>query len=56
MADAPPPVIPPAELARWDATIAAAEECDKAAGKTDPAIVNARAAFGRSAAASGRRK
>jgi hypothetical protein len=47
--------IPPAELDRWDATIATAEECDKAAGKTDDAIVNARSAFGRFATANGRR-
>lgn len=46
--------IPPAELERWDATIATVEECDKAAGKTNQATVNARAAFGRFAAASGR--
>jgi hypothetical protein len=43
---APIPVIPPAELARWDATIATAEECVGAAAEPDPAIVNARAAFG----------
>ena len=44
--------IPPAELARWDATLTAVEETDLAAGRTDPAIALARAAFGR---ASGRR-
>lgn len=48
--DAP---IPAVELDRWDATLHTAEECDKAAGKTDPAIVNARAAH---SAAANRRK
>jgi hypothetical protein len=43
---APIPVIPPAELARWDATIATAEAADKAAGITDPGTVSARAAYG----------
>lgn len=55
MAETPPPVIPPAELALWAATIATAEECDKAAGKTDPAIVNARAACSAAFRANGRR-
>ena len=36
--------ISPAELERWDATIATREACDQAAGKTDQATVNARAA------------
>jgi hypothetical protein len=47
--------IPPAELALWGAAVTALEECDKAAGITDPGTVNARAAFGRFAAANGRR-
>lgn len=42
MADTP---ILPAELARWDATIATAEACDKAAGITDKGTVSARAAL-----------
>jgi hypothetical protein len=46
-------VIPPAELARWDETIATAEACDKAAGKTNLGTVNARTAH--TAAANGRR-
>jgi hypothetical protein len=49
---APDTPIPPAELDRWDATIATAEAADKAAGITDPAIVSAREAFAR---ATGRR-
>ena len=57
MAEAPPPVIPPAELARWAATLRAVEETDKAAGRIDPAIANARAACNAAhAAANGRRK
>jgi hypothetical protein len=55
VADAPIPVIPPAELDRWDATLRTAEECDKAAGITDPGTVSARSAFGRFAAANGRK-
>ena len=52
---APDTPIPPAELDRWDATIATAEAADKAAGVTDPGTVSARSAFGRFAAANGRR-
>ena len=46
--------VSPAELDRWNAAIRTLEECDKAAGITDPATVNARAAY--EAAAKGRRK
>jgi hypothetical protein len=49
-ADAP---LSAAELARWNETIATAEECDKAAGITDPGTVAARGAH--TAAANGRR-
>ena len=52
---APDAPIPPAELDRWDATIATAEAADKAAGITDPGTVSARSAFGRFAAENGRR-
>ena len=47
--DAP---ILPAELDRWHETLVTRELCDKAAGKTDQATVNARAAY--KAAANGR--
>lgn len=46
------PVIPVTELDRWNATLVTREECDAAAGITDPATVNARAAC--DAAANGR--
>lgn len=54
--ETPPPVIPPAELAHWAATLRAVEETDRAAGRIDPAIANARAACNAAhAAANGRR-
>lgn len=39
------PPIPPAELRLWDAAIATLEACDRQAGITDDATVNARAAY-----------
>lgn len=55
MADMQDTPISPAELERWNATIATAEACDSAAGITDPGTVAARAACGAAAAANWKR-
>jgi hypothetical protein len=46
------PAFPVTELDRWNATLVTREECDAAAGITDPATASARAAY--EAAANGR--